>query len=98
MAGSGAVEGFALAAALSSIRLTISVAWCKIIVGAIGGNLIHLQITNGSISWPVRRHPADFSCRRQNWDGLDREVGPVLSEEPLVIECLHDRRGAAHQH
>ena len=33
MAGSGAVEGFALAAALSSIRLTISVAWCKIIVG-----------------------------------------------------------------
>jgi len=41
MAGSGAVEGFALAAALSSIRLTISVASCKIIVGAIGGNLIH---------------------------------------------------------
>ena len=22
----------------------------------------------------------------------------MLSEEPLVIECLHDRRGAAHQH
>jgi len=41
MAGSGAVEGFALAAALSSIRLTISVASCKIIVDAIGGNLIH---------------------------------------------------------
>ena len=52
MAGSGAVEGFALAAALSSIRLTISVASSKIIVGAIGGNLIHLQITNGSIGWP----------------------------------------------
>jgi len=96
MAGSGAVEGFALAAAVSSIRLTISVVWCKIIVGAIGGNLIHLQITK--ISWPVRRYPADFSCRRQNWGGLGREVGPVLSEEPLVIECLHDRRGAADQH
>ena len=41
MAGSGAVEGFALAAALSSIRLTISVASCEIIVGATVGNLIH---------------------------------------------------------
>jgi hypothetical protein len=46
MADSGAVEGFALAAALSSIRLTISVASCEIIVGAIAGNLIHLYITD----------------------------------------------------
>ena len=37
MAGSGAVEGFALAAALSLIRLTILVASCEITVG----NLIH---------------------------------------------------------
>jgi hypothetical protein len=46
VARGGAVEGLALAAALSSIRLMISVALTEIIVGAIGSNLIHMQITD----------------------------------------------------
>ncbi|MBV8335711.1 MAG: cation:proton antiporter [Alphaproteobacteria bacterium] len=42
--------GLALAAAVLSVRLTISVALTEIIVGAIAGNVIHLQITEW-VNW-----------------------------------------------
>jgi len=42
--------GLALAAAVLSVRLAVSVALTEIVVGAIAGNLIHLQITEW-VNW-----------------------------------------------
>jgi len=42
--------GLALAASLLSVWLTISVALTEIVVGAVAGNLIHLQL-NDWINW-----------------------------------------------
>src|SRR6266478_10141418 len=42
--------GLALAASVFSVWLTISVALTEIVVGAVAGNLIHLQLTDW-INW-----------------------------------------------
>jgi hypothetical protein len=57
--------GLALLASIISIRVAMSVALVEIIVGAVAGNVIGLEITQWvNFLAGFRRNPSDVSCRK----------------------------------
>jgi hypothetical protein len=59
--------GLALLASLISIRIAVSVALIEIVVGAVAGNLIGLQLTDWvQFSFRLRRDSVDLSRWRGN--------------------------------
>ena len=74
--------GLALLASIISIRVAMSIALVEIVVGAVAGNVIHLEITPWvDLPRRLRRHPADLPGRNR-----DR---PASRAQALLVEHEH---------